>query len=283
MGGGKERLLHVAGAAQPVRLRPGAGVALLGLVGELGHGDAADRRPGAGEVAVHQALLEPDRLEDLRGVVRADRRDAHLGEHLEEAGPERFQDPLARDLGRDVGDLAPRREVGGRVEHEVGVHDRGAVADQRRDVVDLARLARLDREAGVDAVACAHQVLVDGRGGEERRDRRVLLAHGAVAQDEDRRALADRLRGVVAEAVERALHRAVAVGDPEGHVEDARLELAPVELAQDRHLRVLEDRAVEQELHRRIGAAPRAGSTRGRGRCEGSSRCARGPSRSPGS
>ncbi len=40
--GGQERLLDVARAAQAVRLRPGAPVALLSLVGELGHADAAD-------------------------------------------------------------------------------------------------------------------------------------------------------------------------------------------------------------------------------------------------
>ncbi len=126
-------------------------------------------------MAVDEALLEPDRLEDLRGVVRADRRDAHLREHLQEAGADRLDDALARDVGADVGNLAAGREVGRGVEHQVRVDDRGAVADQRRDVVDLTRLAGLDGEPRADAVAGADQVLVDGRGGEERRDRRELF------------------------------------------------------------------------------------------------------------
>ncbi len=45
----------------------------------------------------------------------------------------------------------------------------------------------------------------------------------------------------------------VAVGDPESHVQDVRFEAAPVELAQDRHLVVVENGALEQELHRRLG------------------------------
>ncbi len=40
--------------------------------------------------ALDELGLEPDRLEDLRARVRADRRDAHLGEHLEEALADRL-------------------------------------------------------------------------------------------------------------------------------------------------------------------------------------------------
>ena len=50
-------------------------------------------------------------------------------------------------------------QLGERLEHQVRVDRRGAVADQQRDVVDLARLAGLDHEAGLRG-ACPR-----GRGG----------------------------------------------------------------------------------------------------------------------
>ena len=163
---GQERLLDVARSAEAVDRGPGTGVALLRFVGKLLEADAADRRRGAGEVLVDEALLEPDGLEDLRRVVGGDRRDAHLREHLEEAGAERLDESLLGRVRVEVGDLAARRKVADSVEHEIGVDRRCAVADQRGDVVDLARLACLDREARANPVAGADEVLVDGRGRE---------------------------------------------------------------------------------------------------------------------
>ena len=52
----------------------------------------------------------------------------------------------------------------------------GAVAGEQREVVDLARRAGLDDEAGAGAQALAHQVLVHGGGREQRRDRQRSAA-----------------------------------------------------------------------------------------------------------
>ena len=58
-----------------------------------------------------------------------------------------------------------------RVEREVGRDGGGAVADQEREVHDLARLARLDDQAAPRARALAHEMAVHGGGGEQERDR----------------------------------------------------------------------------------------------------------------
>ena len=83
-----------------------------------------------------------------------------------------FIRPLERLVGGEVGgQLGAAVQVGERVEHQVRVDGGGAVADQRREVVDLARLAGLDHEAGLQPRALADQVLVDGAERQHRRDR----------------------------------------------------------------------------------------------------------------
>ena len=48
----------------------------------------------------------------------------------------------------------------------------GAEADQQRDVVHLADVAGLDHQPDLGAGLLAHQVVVDGSGEQQRRDRR---------------------------------------------------------------------------------------------------------------
>jgi hypothetical protein len=50
------------------------------------------------------------------------------------------------------------------------VHGLGAVAGQHGEVVHLARAAGFDHQAGGGAQAFAHQVVVDGRQRQQRRD-----------------------------------------------------------------------------------------------------------------
>ena len=64
--------------------------------------DAAELGRRAGEVAVHELLVEPDRLEDLRPVVGRDGRDAHLRHHLEHALAERLDQVAHGLLRRDA-------------------------------------------------------------------------------------------------------------------------------------------------------------------------------------
>ena len=63
----------------------------------------------------------------------------------------------------DAGHAAVGDELLERLEHQVRVDRASAVADQRREVVDLARLAGLEHEAGLQARALAHEVVVHAR------------------------------------------------------------------------------------------------------------------------
>ena len=86
-----------------------------------------------------------------------------------------------------------------RLEGEVRVDGAGAVADQQREVVDLARLAGLEDEPDQRAGAGPDQVVVDRRDRQQRRDGGFVGVVAAVREDDDVVALGDRLRGAVAD------------------------------------------------------------------------------------
>src|SRR3712207_5706823 len=93
-----------------------------------------------------------------------------------------------------------------RLEGEIRVYRRGPVADEQGEVVNLARLGRLDDEGRAGADAPTYQVVVDGRGREEARDGGLLRADPPVAQHEDRGSPAHRALGALAEPAQSPLH-----------------------------------------------------------------------------
>src|SRR6478752_6857613 len=72
-------------------LRIGTPVPLLDLLGEDVQPGSPELARRAGEVLVHDAAVEADRLESLRCGVRRNCRDAHLAHHLHDALAERLQ------------------------------------------------------------------------------------------------------------------------------------------------------------------------------------------------
>ncbi len=74
---------------------------------------------------------------------------------------------LAVDL---LGELDRERREG--LEGEIGVDGLGAITGETGEVVHLARLPGLDHEADGGAQPLADQVVMHGRGREQRRDRR---------------------------------------------------------------------------------------------------------------
>jgi hypothetical protein len=101
-----------------------------------------------------------------------------------------------------VADAAVGDQLAERLEHQVRVDRARAVADQRREVMDLARLAGLEHEAGLQARALADEVVVDRPDGEQRRHRRALATERAVGEDEDVDALGERRVGFRAHALD---------------------------------------------------------------------------------
>ena len=198
------------------------------LLGDHVELDAAELGRRAGEVAVDELLGEPDGLEDLRAGVGGHGGDAHLGHHLQHALAERLDEVPDRDLGLGLDVVALPREVLHGLHRQVGVDRRGAVPDEQGDVVDLADVTGLDEQADLGAGLLAHQVVVDGRGEQQRRDRRQVGGRVPVGEHDDARPVGDRGADLGADLVDPRGHRrspaldvvetARDVGDEAGHV-----------------------------------------------------------------
>ena len=95
------------------RLGPFVGIPVAPghLLGELVEPDAAEPARRAAEVAVDERPVEADRLEDLGAGVRGDRRDAHLGHHLQDALAGGLQVLAARALRSDSSPSRPSRTI----------------------------------------------------------------------------------------------------------------------------------------------------------------------------
>src|SRR5258706_10522 len=72
---------------------------------------AADARRRVREEPIDELLVQTDRFEDLRAAVTRERRDAHLGHHLEDAFVERLHVMIDRVLAGDSADEAVRDHV----------------------------------------------------------------------------------------------------------------------------------------------------------------------------
>ena len=237
--------LHVAGVLElgaRLRGRVQAGEP-FGL--ELGEADPAEVRGRARECELDHLLREPDRVEDLRAAVARHVGDAHLGHDLE--------DPVLHGLAKATlglvrrgvvaADLVRRRERRHRLEDEHRADRVGAVAEQRGEVVGLARLVALDEQRGARAQPLGDQALVDGADGEQARDRRPAVLPAVVAESQQLRPGGDGGDGLGTQALTGA---AQALGSVERRVEPGRVQL--------RQGRGVEEEALQLEQPRRLGA-----------------------------
>ncbi|MNU94222.1 hypothetical protein D3C71_841800 [compost metagenome] len=207
--------------------------------GDLEDADAFDVGRGAGEVLVHQAALQADGFEDLRAGVGHVGRDAHLGHDLVQA--------LADGLDEVLHGLFGVIHLAQRFQRQVGVNGFGAVAAQKREVVDFARRAGFHDEARVGAQAGADQVLVNGGGGQQRGDGHALAVDQAVGHDQDVVAALHRIHGARAQRGHAGFD---ALGAPGGGVRDVQFEAAEF-LA--RHLFDVADLRHGGEVQHRLG------------------------------
>ncbi len=143
-------------------------------------------------------------------------------------------------------------EVLDRLEREVRVDRPGAVADEQRHVVHLAGVAALDEHADHRPLLRADQVVVHGRGQQERRDRRLGGVGVAVGQDDDPRPVVDRRRHLAADRRQCPLEGEAASGDAIQALDDVRTqagEAAVVVGVDDAgELVVVDDRERQDEL-----------------------------------
>ena len=233
--------------------RIGARVPGQHLARKLLGADPADARRGTGEVTVDELRRQADRLEDLCTAVGRDGRDAHLGERLQDPLADPLHGSLLRHLGgHPVGEQALIDELAERLEHQVRVDRRGAVADQRRDAVHAPRLAGLDDEACLEARSLADEMMMNRRDCEECRYRGAVRADSTVGQDEDVHPDGEHGVGLTTEALEGSIEPRRALGHRPRRIQRVCLEDRGVHLAQLLELGVEQDRRGERQLARML-------------------------------
>uniref|UniRef100_A0A6J5ZWJ4 Unannotated protein n=1 Tax=freshwater metagenome TaxID=449393 RepID=A0A6J5ZWJ4_9ZZZZ len=211
--------------------------------------NSPDPRRSPGEVAIDELLLESDRFEDLCTAVRLNRRDAHLGDRLQKPLAKRLDD-IALGLVRAVHsvDVTLGSHFGGAVEQQIRVDCARPVADQRGEVMNLARLSAFKNEPCLQPVAKPHQVMVDGGDCQQRRDRRPLCAHPPIGQDHDRRAGGDGIVRLVTEVRKAAAEAVRTFLNWPGDVERVSAEDVALNVAERLKLLVAQDRLIHHEL-----------------------------------
>ena len=131
----------------------------------------------------------------------------------------------------------------------------GAVGREHRDVMDLARRAGLDDEAGRRPQALRHEMLVDRRRREQSGDRDLRRVDLPVRHDQDVEARLDGVDGLGAQRREARLDAVAAPGDRIADVELVALELVRGVLldgADHGHVDHVEERLRHLEAHRRV-------------------------------
>ena len=118
---------------------------------------------------------------------------------------QRLDVALHRVVVRDVRQQSLADQIVERLEGEVRIHRAGAVTEQQRDVVHLARFAGFDQQAALVARAFANQVMVHAGDCEQARDRRVLRIDAAIREDQHADAGFDGDAGLAAQLLHRAL------------------------------------------------------------------------------
>ena len=141
------------------------------------------------------------------------------------------------------------------LERKIGVDRFRAVTRKQRKMVHFARRAGFHDQARAGAQALGHQVLMDGRERQQRRDRDVVAVDAAVGDDDDAVAGANRVFRLRAKTGQARLDRLVAPGHRIGDVELEGLEFAfgvAVDVPDLVHLVEVKHRLADLEPDRRI-------------------------------
>ena len=219
---------------------------------DVGHGKATHARGGAREVAVDELVGEADDLEDLRGVVALEGRDAHLGHDRRDARGHGLVVVGHGRVGVKVAERAPGREVADALVGHVGVDAAGGVAHERGEVVGAEGVAGLHHDVCEHAHAGADEVVVHAAQREQAGDGH-LAGTRAVGEHHDVHARAHRGLDVGVQLGERLLERVGTGLALVGGVEDLRLEAHAVDGADAAERVVGEHRALQ--AHEAAGVA----------------------------
>ena len=137
---------------------------------------------GAGEEPRQELVAESHGIEDLGAAIGLIGRDAHLGHDLQQTLADRLDIALVYlVLAHGFRQLVTK--AGQRVERQVGVDGLGAIASQQGEMMNFAGLSGLDDQTDLGPEPAADQVVMHGRGGQQRRNGYVLGIHVPIGDD----------------------------------------------------------------------------------------------------
>src|SRR3546814_1497757 len=112
-----------------------------------------------------------------------DHRDPHFGVDFEQTVVDRLAETQAAVVETQLAEQAARLAIGDRRLGQIGVDRRRADADEHCEGVRVEHLGRADIDRGVAAQALAHEMRVDGGGGEHHRHAHAIFTDTLVRED----------------------------------------------------------------------------------------------------
>ena len=133
---------------------------------------------------------------------------------------------------------------------QIGIDGSDAETDERREVVDFSRFPGFQDDTYVRADLGGDEVIVEAGRRQERRDGHVFLVHAAVRKDDDVRPFGYGFAGFHEKISQCLLHGAAAAGYGVEKREHHGLELFRLQIFDEFHFLIGEERAVDRERRR---------------------------------
>ncbi len=225
-----------------------------GFFGDLEHTNTFHTAGGAREILADGFGVQANRLEQLRAAVAHVGGHTHLRHDLGQALANRLDVVVDGFVGRQVARQI-LVQVGQGFHREVGVHGFCAVTGQHGEVVHFAGRTGFHHQTGGGAQAFAHQVLVDGAGGQQCGDGHLRGLHVAVTHDQDVGATLDGVHRFSTQRSQLGFDTLTAPVGGVSDVERAALELALgvfFDVAQLGHVGKVQNRLRHFEPHGRV-------------------------------
>ena len=185
-------------------------VAVFHALADLFQTNAAHATDGVGEILIDDVLADADGLEDLAGLIRLQRRDAHFGRNLDDT----VQNGVVVVVHGGMAVLVENADVdafGDAFMRKIRIDRPRAVAQKRGKMMHRARLGAFQNDRDRRALFRADQMLLHRRDGKKARDGNVVFVHTAVGQNQNVRAVSIRAVALHIQPVERALQRRVLI------------------------------------------------------------------------
>ncbi len=155
-----------------------------GFLGHFEHANAFHLGGGACKVGIYKGLVQTNGFENLRAGVAHVGGNAHLGHHFHQALAHRL-DVVVHGFFRAQVARQAFAHFGNGFHGQVRVHRFRTVTSQQGKVVGFTGRPSFNHQAGGGAQAHFHQVLVNGRHGQQCRNSHVVTAHHAVGDDQN--------------------------------------------------------------------------------------------------